>query len=168
MSKSGSLPDRVKSSLTSGGPADHFRVAGTSSHFAVVRSSSAGNVEITVRGPSEALLQVTVIPGAADSANIEFSATLTVLLMAIFGSAPGFARSRGSLFDSRRLGGSPSSRRWRAPYSGRPIRSARCDWDRLQFWNRRLVRGRRSLFATNPARGRSRERRAGDPQADGR
>jgi hypothetical protein len=63
-----------KVSLTSGSPADHFRLAGTSSHFAVVRSSSVGNVEITVRGPSEALLQVTVIPGAADSANIEFSA----------------------------------------------------------------------------------------------
>jgi hypothetical protein len=60
--------------LTSGGPVDHFRVAGTSSHFAVVRSSSAGNVEITVKGPSEALLQVTVIPGDADGAKLELSA----------------------------------------------------------------------------------------------
>jgi hypothetical protein len=63
-----------KSRLTSGGPAESFRVAGTSSHFAVVRSSSAGNVEITVRGPTEALLQVTVIPGAGDIANLELSA----------------------------------------------------------------------------------------------
>jgi hypothetical protein len=62
-----------RASLTSGGPADHFSVAGTSSHFVAVRSSSAANVEIVVKGPSEALLQVTVIPGSADSAKLELS-----------------------------------------------------------------------------------------------
>ena len=96
-----------KSSLTSGGPAENFRVAGTSSHFAVVRSSSAGNVEITVRGPTEALLQVTVIPAAGNSANLDSPRRHTALLTAIFGSAPGCTRSRESLFESRRWGGSP-------------------------------------------------------------
>jgi hypothetical protein len=63
-----------RASLTSGGPAGQFSVAGTSSHFVAVRSSSAGNVEINVKGPSEALLQVTVIPGSADSAKLVLSA----------------------------------------------------------------------------------------------
>ncbi len=131
--------------LTSGRTVDEFRVAGTSSHFAVVRSNSAGNVEITVRGPSEAMLQVTVIPGSADSAKLELSAQRS--------QRPG-RRSSGPSKGSPDRGkacsthvawvGAACSRRWRVPYSGRPIRGARSAWNRLQFWNRRLVRGRRS------------------------
>ena len=108
-----------KSRLTSGGPAEKFRVAGTSSHFAVVRSSSAGNVEITVRGPTEALLQVTVIPGAGDSANLELSRAGTPRCRRRSSALRQGSPDRGKACSTHVAGvGAPCSRPWRAPCSG--------------------------------------------------
>jgi hypothetical protein len=60
--------------LEADGPADLWVAAGTSSHFAVVRSCSAGAVEVEVAGPADAELQVTAIPLPADRAHLELTA----------------------------------------------------------------------------------------------
>jgi hypothetical protein len=59
------------------GPADRWDAVGTSSHFAIVRSRSAGAVEVSVSGPPEAELQVTTIPLPPDMARLELTARTT-------------------------------------------------------------------------------------------
>lgn len=60
--------------VVSDGPADAWDAVGTSSHFVVVRSRSAGAVEVKISGPAEAELQVTAIPLPADMARLELAA----------------------------------------------------------------------------------------------
>jgi hypothetical protein len=83
--------------LEADGPADHWDAAGTSSHFVIVRSSSAGAVEVEVTAPADAELQVTAIPLPADMARLELAARTT--------SGPdGKLRMRASI---REAGGGP-------------------------------------------------------------
>jgi hypothetical protein len=83
--------------LEADGPADLWVAAGTSSHFVVVRSSSAGAVEVKVAAPADAELQVTAIPLPNDMPRLEISARST--------SGPdGELRLRASI---REAGGGP-------------------------------------------------------------
>ena len=64
-------------SVASGGPADCWPAAGTSSHFVVLRGGSSPAVEVTVSGPPEAQIQVTAVPLPAGMARLELAAKAT-------------------------------------------------------------------------------------------
>ena len=63
--------------VASGGPADCWSAAGTSSHFVVVRGGSSPAVEVMVSGPPEAQIQVTAVPLPAGMARLELAAKAT-------------------------------------------------------------------------------------------
>jgi hypothetical protein len=60
--------------VTPGGAADSWSAAGTSCHFAVVAGSATGAVAVTIVGPPEADLQVTVVPLPAGLARLGLTA----------------------------------------------------------------------------------------------
>lgn len=60
--------------IVADGESDTWETAGTSSHYVVVRSNSAGALEVRISGPAEAELQVTAIPLPTYMGRLEISA----------------------------------------------------------------------------------------------
>jgi hypothetical protein len=55
------------------GPADRWTALGTTSHFVIVDGSASGAVEITVRAPEEAQLQVTALPAGSHRSRLDLA-----------------------------------------------------------------------------------------------
>ena len=63
------------SQVQPGGTADEWESCGTASHYVVVDGSAQGAIEIDIRGPASAELQVTAVPLPDDLARLELHVT---------------------------------------------------------------------------------------------